>query len=42
MRECIQGIPKKVLQRVMTAFPSRLQKCIERRGGNLQSATFKQ
>ena len=32
----IQGIPKSVLQRVMTAFPSRLQECIERHGGHYQ------
>jgi hypothetical protein len=35
--ECIQRIPKEMLQRVMTAFPSRLQECIERHGGHLQS-----
>jgi hypothetical protein len=28
-QQCIQGIPKRMLQRVMTAFPSWLQKCIE-------------
>jgi len=27
--ECIQGNPKEMLQHVMTAFPSRLQECIE-------------
>jgi len=40
--ESIQGIPKETLQRVMTAFPSRLQECIERHAGHLQSVTFKQ
>ena len=40
--ECIQGIPKEMLQRVMTAFPSRLQECIERHGGHLQNVIFKQ
>ena len=42
IRECTQGIPKEMLQRVMTAFPSRLQECIERHGGHLQSVIFKQ
>jgi hypothetical protein len=40
--ECIQEIPKEMLQRVMTAFPSRLQECIERHGGHIQSVIFKQ
>jgi len=40
--ECIQEIPKEMLQRVMTACPSRLQECIERHGGHIQSVIFKQ
>jgi len=40
--ESIQRIPKEMLQRVMTAFPSRLQECIERHGGHLQSVLFNQ
>ena len=40
--ERIQRIPKEMLQRVMTAFPSRLQECTERRGGHLQCVVFKQ
>jgi hypothetical protein len=42
IRECTQGIPKEMLQRVMTAFLSRLQECIERHVGHLQSVIFKQ
>jgi hypothetical protein len=34
--DCIQRIPKLVLKSVMTAFPSRLQECIERHGGHHQ------
>ena len=34
--DCIQGIPKSMLQRVMTAFPSQLQVCIERHGSHYQ------
>jgi hypothetical protein len=41
IRECTQGIPKEML-RVTTAMPSRLQECIERHGGHLQSVIFKQ
>jgi hypothetical protein len=40
--QCIQGIPKELLQRDMTAFPLRLQECIERHGGHLPSVVFKQ
>jgi len=40
--ECIQGIPKALLERVIAAFPLRLQECIERHGGHLQSVIFKQ
>jgi hypothetical protein len=29
IRECTQGIPKEMLQCVMTAYPSRLQECTE-------------
>jgi len=41
IQEIIQGIPKELLQRVMTAFALRLQECIEWHGGHLQSVTFK-
>jgi hypothetical protein len=40
--ESIQRIPKKTLQRVMTAFPSPVQECTERHGGHLRSVIFKQ
>jgi len=40
--ECIQRSPKEMLQRVITAFPSLLQQCTERHGGQLQSVIFKQ
>jgi hypothetical protein len=40
--ECIQGIPKEMLQCVMTACPLRLQECNEWHGGHLQSVIFKQ
>jgi len=40
--ECVQGIPKPLLYRVITAFPLQLQECIERHGGHLQSVIFKQ
>ena len=36
--DSIQGIPKSVLQRVMAAFPLRLQECIERHGGHYQAS----
>jgi len=40
--ECIQGIPKEMLQCIMTAFTSRLQECIERHSLHLQSFIFRQ
>ena len=40
--ECIQGIPKEMLQRVTKAFPSWLQDCIEWHGCHLPSVIFKQ
>jgi len=40
--ECIQRIPKEMPQRVITAFPSPLQECTERHGGQLQSVIFRQ
>jgi hypothetical protein len=42
IQECIQGIPNKMLRRVMTSLPSRLKECIERNGGHLQSVIYKQ
>jgi hypothetical protein len=32
--DCIEKIPKSMFQRVMTAFPSRPQECIEQHGGH--------
>jgi len=40
--ECVQGIPKALLRRVITVFPLQVQECIERHGGHLQSVIFKQ
>jgi len=38
----IEGIPKEMLQCVMTAFPSQLLECNEWHGGHLQSVIFEQ
>jgi hypothetical protein len=39
---CIQSILKEILQRVMTYFPSQLQKGIEQHGDHLLNVTIKQ
>lgn len=41
-QQCIQGIPKEMLQCVMTSFPFQLQECTEWHVGHLQSVMFKQ
>ena len=40
--ECIQGIPKEMLQHVIISFLLWMQECTEWQGGHLQSVIFKQ
>ena len=41
-QECFQGAPKEMLQRLTTTLSSRMQECIERHGGHIQSVIFEQ
>jgi hypothetical protein len=40
--ECLQGNTEEMLQRVTVSFPTRMQECIERHGGYIQSVILKQ